>query len=62
MCKNKSIKKEGIEIVIKFSEQFQELINFDIPREMLSSVKCGHIEDELKYAENGFIEKYCMEY
>jgi hypothetical protein len=59
-------------MVTKFSEQFQELINIDVPREMLSSVedrggyifkksKNDLIQTDIKYAEDGFIAKYCME-
>ncbi len=59
-------------MVTKLSDQFHDLINFDVPRIMLSPVedRGGYISDnhengliqkDIKYAENGFIAKYCME-
>lgn len=59
-------------MVMKFSEEFQDLIDFDVPRKMLSSVedRGGYLSEkhendliqaEIKYAEDGFIAKYCME-
>lgn len=46
---------------IKFSEQFQDLINFDVPRKMFSSVENNNFKKDIKYAEDGFIAKYCMD-
>jgi hypothetical protein len=47
-------------MVNKFSEQFKDLINTDVPRKTLPN-NYALAPIDFEYAKDGFIANYCME-